>query len=155
MRRGRTPERTNARQRLISAAALAVILPLGLIWRLAPLHLPQFAFKYGGSALWAMAVYWVVALLFPWLRPIQVAGRAGVVAFGVEFGKLLSWAPLDRFRETIAGKLLLGRHFTWGAIAAYWIAIGTVAVLDRLQHPDSRELYTRGVPRECPELRGP
>lgn len=95
---------------------LACTLPLGLAWRLAPLHLPPFAFKYGGSALWAVAVYWVVALLLPGRSMGRLAVTAALVALTVELAKLIYWPPLDRFRETLAGKLLLGRYFTFGAI---------------------------------------
>ncbi len=114
---------------------LACTLPLGLAWRLAPLHLPPFAFKYGGSALWAVAIYWVTALLMPGRPPKQLAAIAALIAAGVEGGKLVYWLPLDRFRETFWGKLLLGRYFTFGAIAAYWLAIACVAWLEAIFRP--------------------
>lgn len=117
-------------RRLVCLVLLAVTLPVGIAWRMAPLHLPPFAFKYGGSALWAVAVYWAVALLLPRVRPPQLAIAAALVALGVELGKLLFWPPLDHFRETLAGKLLLGRYFSFGAIVAYWTAITLVAFLD-------------------------
>lgn len=121
----------NARRRTC-ALLLLVTLPLGLVWRLAPLHLSQFAFKYGGSALWAAAVYWLLGLLRPIWRPPTLAGAAVVVSTAVEFLKRLYWPPLDHFRETMAGKLLLGRYFTYGAIVAYWLAIALAAYFDNL-----------------------
>lgn len=120
---------TTAR-RLTCLALLGLTIPLGLAWRLAPLHLPPFAFKYGGSALWAVAVYWVIALALPRWRSERLALAAGVIALLVELLKLVYWPPLDHFRETLAGKLLLGRYFTFGAIAAYWIAIAATGLLD-------------------------
>ncbi len=122
-------------RRLACLVLLACTLPLGLAWRLAPLHLPAFALKYGGSALWAAAVYWLVAFVMPGRPPRQLAAVAAGIAFGVELGKLIYWPPLDRFRETLAGKLLLGRYFTFGAIAAYWVAILVVAWLDARFRP--------------------
>ena len=122
-------------RRLACIGLLAVTLPLGIAWRMAPLHLPPFAFKYGGSALWAAAVYWVVALASPRWRVLRLAIVAALAAFGVELGKLLYWPPLDRFREALAGKLLLGRYFTVGAIVAYWLAIALVALLDAKYRP--------------------
>lgn len=110
---------------------LAAVVPLGLAWRLAPLHLPPFAFKYGGSVLWAMAVYGAVSLLLPRVGITRVALTALVVAAAVELLKLLYWAPLDAFRETLAGKLLLGRYFSYGALIAYWLAILCTWSLDR------------------------
>lgn len=119
-----------AKRRLACALLLAITLPVGMAWRLAPLHLPQFAFKYGGSALWAIAVYWVVAILLPRRRPAVVGLISAGVALSVELFKLVRVPALDSFRETLAGKLLLGRYFTIGAIFAYGLAIAAVAVLD-------------------------
>ena len=118
------------RRRLACVGLLAVTVPAGLVWRLAPLHLPQFAFKYGGSALWAMAVYWVIAGLLPQCSAKPLAALAAVVASGVELFKLVRWPAVDAFRGTLAGKLLLGRYFTFGAIVAYWLAIALVAAAD-------------------------
>ena len=122
-------------RRLACLVLLTVTLPVGIAWRMAPLHLPSFAFKYGGSALWAVAVYWVAAFLLPHWRARRLAITSALVALGVEIGKLIFWPPLDRFRETLAGKLLLGRYFTLGAVVAYWLAILFVALLDARFRP--------------------
>jgi hypothetical protein len=118
------------RRRLVCVEMLAFTVPMGLAWRLAPLHLPAFAFKYGGSGLWAVAVYWLFGLIRPRWTAGKLAICAGISAFGVEFFKKVYWGPLDRFRESLAGKLLLGRYFSYGAILAYWVAIAFVALLD-------------------------
>lgn len=117
------------------ALLVAAVVPAGLAWRLAPLHLPPFAYKYGGSLLWAAAVYWSVACLLPRARPVQLAGLALLVSVGVELFKLARLPPVDRFRETLAGKLLLGRYFSFGALAAYALAIALVSALDARWHP--------------------
>jgi hypothetical protein len=123
------------RRRLTCLGFLFLTLPIGLAWRLAPLGLPAFAFKYGGSALWAVAVYWVVALCLARRPVVLLAVIAGCTALTVELAKLIYWPPLDRFRETLAGKLLLGRYFTLGAVVAYWLAIACVALLDARFRP--------------------
>ncbi len=125
-----TRRHSTASRRRTSAALLALTIALGLAWRLAPLHLPPFAFKYGGSALWAVAVYWALALLFVRRTSAHLAMVALAVSTAVECFKLVFWAPLDRFRETLPGKLLLGRYFTGGALLAYWLAIAAVFLLD-------------------------
>lgn len=117
-------------RRIACLALLTTTIPLGLLWRLAPLHLPPFAYKYGGSALWAIAVYWTVASLQPQWPSVRLGALSALLALAVELTKLLYWPPLDRFRETVAGKLLLGRFFTFGAIAAYWITIAAVSYAD-------------------------
>lgn len=119
-----------ARRRRTCLFALVLILPLGLAWRLLPLHLPAFAFKYGGSALWAMAVYWLTALLLPRVGPVSLGFLAGVISVAVELFKKVRWPPLDHFRDTLGGKLLLGRYFTYGAMVAYLTAIIAAAGLD-------------------------
>lgn len=122
---------TVSQRRRLCGTLLAFTIPLGLVWRLVPLHLPQFAFKYGGSALWAAALYWATAALLPRAMRSRVAILTVLVATSVELFKLVIWSPLDHFRDTLAGKLLLGRYFTLGALLAYWLAIGLCAFLDR------------------------
>ena len=127
---------TTGHRRLLCLLWLAAILPLGLVWRLAPLHLPQFAFKYGGSALWAIAVYWIVAFFNPRRSRAVLAWVTAGIAAAVEFFKLVRNPILDSFRQTLPGKLLLGRYFTFGAILAYWIAIAAVAAMDARRSRD-------------------
>lgn len=117
-------------RRLWCVGLLLIIVPAGMAWRMAPWHLPPFAFKYGGSALWAAAVYWLLAALLLRRSPAQLAALAAGVAFLVECGKLIYWPPLDRFSETLTGKLLLRRYFSFGALAAYALAIAFVSFLD-------------------------
>jgi len=119
------------------ALALTLALTLaGLIWRLAPLHLPWFLYKYGGSMLWAAALYWLIATILPRLKPHQLALIAALAAAAVEFSRLVHTPAFDAFRLTLAGKLLLGRFFSLRNIAAYWLAIAITAAIDHAsQHP--------------------
>jgi len=104
----------------------------GLVWRLAPLHLPYFFFKYGGSALWAVALYFLIATIAPRATSNRVALYAFAASAAVEFFRLVHTPAFDVFRETLAGKLLLGRFFSLKNIAAYWLAITIAASLDAL-----------------------
>ena len=96
-----------------------------------PLGLPPFWFKYGGSALWAVMIYWIGAALLPRWRSIRVAFAACAVAAVVELSRLYHVPSIDAFRVTLAGKLLLGRFFSVWDILTYWLAIGAVAFLDQ------------------------
>ena len=109
---------------------MLVTIVCGLVWRMAPLGLPAVLVKYGGSALWAVMVYWLVAFLLPRKAPHSLGLIAAVVAAAVECFKLYRSPGLDAFRLTLAGKLLLGRVFSLRDIAVYWLAIVVVAVLD-------------------------
>jgi hypothetical protein len=109
----------------------------GLVWRLAPLHLPFFFYKYGGSMLWAVALYWLIAAILPRTRSIPLAILAASAAAAVEFSRLVHTPQFDAFRETLTGKLLLGRFFSLKNIAAYWLAIVLIAAFDHAtQHED-------------------
>jgi hypothetical protein len=119
------------RRILTSTALLLAATATGLIWRMAPLHLPWFLYKYGGSMLWAVALYWVIAAILPRLTATRIALIADVVAAAVEFSRLWHTPGFDAFRVTLAGKLLLGRFFSLKNIAAYWLAIAFTAWLDQ------------------------
>lgn len=119
------------RRRLTCIALVLASTAAGLIWRLAPLHLPWLLYKYGGSALWAISLYWLLGAAFPRRSRLELALTAGLAAAAVEFSRLLHTPGLDAFRESLAGRLLLGRFFALRNIAAYWLAIGAAALLDR------------------------
>ncbi len=81
--------------------------------------------------LWAMAVYWFIAMLLPRLRPMSLAIVASAIALITEFSRLVPEPHIDAFRLTLAGRLLLGRYFAWANILAYLIAIAITALADR------------------------
>jgi hypothetical protein len=113
---------------------LLITIPLGLAVRFLPLHLPWFLYKYLGSLLWAAALYWFLAALLPKLRPMALATLAITIATLVELSRLIPIAPIDAFRLTFAGKILLGRYFSLKNIAAYLLAIALTATLDSFLH---------------------
>jgi hypothetical protein len=102
----------------------------GLAIRFAPLGLPHFVVKYGGSMLWALMIYWIVSTLLPARRFLPVALLSGAIATAVEFAKLCHTPALDAFRLTLPGILLLGRFFSVWDIVAYWLAIAMGALID-------------------------
>src|SRR5258707_11492059 len=120
------------RRSLSTLALLLLTIPIGLAIRLLPLGLPWFLYKYLGSTLWAIALYWFLAAILPKLRPRAVATIAIIIATLLELSRLLPIAPIDAFRLTFAGKILLGRYFSLKNIAAYLLAIAITATVDRL-----------------------
>jgi Protein of unknown function (DUF2809) len=114
----------------ISLAVMLITIAAGLAVRFAPLGLPPFIVKYGGSTLWAVMIYWLLSTLLPLRRIIPVTLGAGALATGVEFLKLYRSPPLDAFRHTLPGIILLGRYFSVWDILAYWLAIFVAALLD-------------------------
>jgi hypothetical protein len=113
-----------------SIALILVTVATGLALRMAPLGLPAFVVKYGGSMLWAVMIYWIVSTVLARWRLVGVALICGTIATAVEFFKLYQSPGMDAFRTTLTGKLLLGRYFSGWDIGAYWAAITVAAVMD-------------------------
>lgn len=128
--------------------ALATV-AAGLTVRFAPLGLPWFVMKYGGSTLWAVMIYWVLVLAWPRRSPAALALVAGAIATLVEFSRLYHLAWLDAFRASLAGAVLLGRYFSVRNIVAYWVAIAAGALLDAiiLRRAGNRALLKSNQPR--------
>ena len=137
------------RVRALLWALLAIT--LGLVWRLTPLHLPAFAYKYGGSALYAVMLYWLLAAAFPRKHSRKIGLFALLLAPAIECFKLVHWPALDAFRITLAGKLLIGRVFTFQALVAYALAIAVVALLDRSSR-EKRDARHPGHPSKVLQL---
>lgn len=115
----------------LSLLLMTITVVAGLAVRFAPLGLPYFVVKYGGSALWALMVYWVASTLLPTKPVLAVCLLACGLTAVVEFVKLIYWPPLDAFRRTLPGILLLGRLFSFWDIVVYWLAIAVGALVDR------------------------
>jgi hypothetical protein len=121
----------NSIRRIISVLLLLITIPIGLAVRFLPLHLPWFLYKYLGSFLWAVALYWFLAALLPKLRPLAIATLAIIIATLVELSRLVPIAPIDAFRVTLPGQILLGRYFSVKNIVAYILAIAVAYACDR------------------------
>jgi hypothetical protein len=120
---------------LLSLVLLLVTIAAGLAVRMVPLDLPPLLEKYGGSMLWALAIYWLVSTILSrggLITPVMVSG---LVATAVELLKLYHTPDLEAFRSTLPGTLLLGRIFSFADIAAYWIAITVGALVDSRLRP--------------------
>jgi hypothetical protein len=128
----RTGTPQTMRRFLTVLALLLITIPVGLAVRLLPLRLPWFLYKYLGSALWAAALYWFLAAIFLKLRPSVVATIAIITATLLELSRLIPIAPIDAFRLTFPGQILLGRYFSVKNIVAYVLAILITAILDHL-----------------------
>lgn len=113
------------RARWVTIALLAAIIASGLLLRrFGPsLGLPFVVVKYGGSLLWGMMVYVLLAVIVSRRPPVHLALLAGIIAASVEFFRLYHTPWLDSFRWTTAGALLLGRVFSFWNLIAYGAGI--------------------------------
>jgi hypothetical protein len=127
----RKPRLHTTRSLLLSLILVLLTIAVGLAIRFAPLGLTAGIVKYGGSALWALTIYWLVSAFFPFRRIPTAALLAASIATAVEFFKLYRSPWLDAFRHTLLGILLLGRIFSGWDILAYGLAIAVGALMDR------------------------
>jgi len=130
------------RRFMLSLVLLFVTIVAGLTVRMVDLGLPPSVVKYGGSMLWAMAIYWLVSTILSRGSLVTSAMFAGLVATAIEFLKLYHTPDLEAFRYTLPGTLLLGQFFSFTDIAAYWIAISLGAALDSQFRP-VRSMYRK------------
>ncbi len=131
-------DRPSARSILASFFLIAGTITAGLALRLLPLGLPPPVTKHGGSLLWAAMVYWIVSTVRPrWPRPATTLVACAVTT-GIELSQLLHWPPLDAFRRTPIGALLLGRVFAAMDLAVYAVAVVIASQLDNYLRPKQR-----------------
>ncbi|MGC2776684.1 MAG: DUF2809 domain-containing protein [Bradyrhizobium sp.] len=118
----------------VALGTALMIIALGLALRVygRGLGIPAFAVKYGGSALWATMVYFLVATLLPRLPWRSLGLIALTLAAVVEASRLIHTPWLDGFRITLAGALLLGRIFSLWNVVAYAAGITLGIWIDRM-----------------------
>jgi predicted Co/Zn/Cd cation transporter (cation efflux family) len=130
---------------LVSLVLLFVTIVAGLVVRMVPLDLDPLIVKYGGSMLWALAIYWLVSTILSRSSLVASAMFAGLIATAIEFLKLYQTPDLEAFRYTLPGTLLLGQVFSFLDIAAYWIAVLFGAVID-IQFRPAKSKFRQPAP---------
>ncbi|WP_395732240.1 DUF2809 domain-containing protein [Prosthecobacter sp.] len=120
------------RNRLLQTVALVLVLGAGLLWRSHYLPLSPFLSKYGGDALWALAVFLAVGLCFPRASTWRIMLVALGFAWGIEFSQLYHAPWIDEVRSSLLGRLILGSTFNAPDLLAYVIGIVFGAVAERV-----------------------
>jgi hypothetical protein len=109
-------------------ALLAMIAMNIVLRRYGQAHgLSPFMVRLGAGALWAAAIYFVVALLLRSRPRKQVFIVAAALCALIELSKLSHTPALDILRLTPVGAGVLGRIFAWTNFAAY--AAGLIGAL--------------------------
>ena len=115
-------------RRPVAAACLAAAIALGLLSRRYPL--PGFLAEYTGDALYATAVWFALAALWP----AAPRGRLTVAAWSfsalVELAQLAQWPWLVELRSTRVGALVLGQGFQWADLLAYAAGVAVAWAAD-------------------------
>ncbi len=112
-----------------------LVIAAGLLSRRYPAWQPHVVATYAGDVLWAVMVFWALALVWPRARTTALAGAALGVAFAVEGSQLLQAPWLVTLRATRLGALALGQGFLWSDLACYTVGIAAAALLDAKTRP--------------------
>ena len=110
--------------RAASAVLLVLSIGLGLATRRFGDALPDVIARYGGDVLWTMALFWVLALLWPRAHPHTLGLGSFAISVLVEVSQLYRAPWIDAIRESTLGALMLGQGFLWSDLACY--AAGTI-----------------------------
>ena len=111
------------RNRFIYATAALAVIALGLLSRRHPDFLPAALGKEPGDALWALMVFCGFGVLYPKLPATFNALAAFTFSCAIEFFQLYQAPWIESIRDTLPGRLILGRGFLWSDIAAYAFGI--------------------------------
>jgi len=122
------------RSRRVLLALLAATIGLGLASRRFAGHLPALVASYAGDVLWAVMVYWLLALVVVRARPVCLGAGALGVAVLVEVSQLIHTPGLDMLRQNPFGALVLGQGFLWSDLACYAVGAMGAVLLDRALH---------------------
>ncbi len=138
----------------VYAAAGAVVIAAGLLWRSDLFPLPVSVAKYGGDAWWALLVFIGFGFFLNTASTLRIAVLVACFAGCVEFSQLYHAAWIDAVRATRLGRLALGSTFNAPDLLAYaaGIALGVLAerfwVLPKPPAPPDGGLLTG--PTSCP-----
>jgi hypothetical protein len=111
---------------------MAFVLCAGYASRKYSHHLPVMIQKRTGDALWACAVFVLVAILRPRWPTFVITAVALLISYSVEFSQIYHAPWIDRIRSYALGKMILGTTFFWWDQVAYTVGIGVLVPLDWL-----------------------
>jgi Protein of unknown function (DUF2809) len=103
------------------AAMLTMI--SGLLWRSRFLDLSPFLKKYGGDALWAAMVFFLIGLLCPGWNKARLTLASLIFSWGIEFTQLYHAPWIDGIRANRLGALVLGSTYSTPDLAAYVVGV--------------------------------
>jgi len=111
------------RERSAFAVLALSTICIGLVVHRFATALPPTMRDVTGDALWAMMIFWLIGALVP-EKPIVVRGALALgICWVVEFSQLYHAQPLDDFRATAIGHLVLGSDFGLRDLAAYALGV--------------------------------
>ena len=122
------------RNRFLYAILIALVIGVGLLWRSPLLSISGITWKYGGDALWALAVFLGVGFCFRRASTLLNALIAVCFAWSIECFQLYHAPWIESLRATLFGRLILGSTFNSPDLLAYAIGIALGATAESLCH---------------------
>lgn len=119
----------NAR-RIIYLILLGLTIALGLLSRSSLFAVESPVQEYAGDALWALAVFWTLGIVFPRSSTSRYAIGALLISFAIETSQLYHAEWIDHLRGFRIGALLLGHTFIWADLACYTAGVWFGANID-------------------------
>ncbi len=119
----------NERSRGLLLLLLLGTIALGVGSREFAEELPRFVATYAGDSLWAVALFWLLALLVKQSTAV-IAVSALVTSFAVEFGQLYQAPWINSLRSSQIGGLILGHGFLLSDLYCYTVGIAFAATVD-------------------------
>ncbi|HEX7861892.1 MAG TPA: DUF2809 domain-containing protein [Verrucomicrobiae bacterium] len=131
------------RSRCWYAVTLCLVILAGLLLRSGFVPLSDFAIKYGGVALWALAAFVGFGFLFTRVNTFRLGLISIVFAWAVEFFQLYHAPWVDAIRATRPGHWVLGSTFHAPDLLAYPFGIAVGAAVEVLL-PKRRSIRREG-----------
>ena len=119
------------RSRRVYLIAIAVLFLFGLPSRIVPQYLPDFYVNYVGDGLWAMAIFFMLGLVFRSVSTRRLVIVSLAITYAIEFSELYQADWINQLRSIKLIGLILGYTFLWSDLAMYTIGITVGALLDR------------------------
>lgn len=111
------------RPRLIYLLLLLITVAAGLVSRRFPDITPDWILRYAGDTLWALMVFWIARIVFPWHRPTTSALAALLFSYAIELSQIYHASWIDHIRATRIGGLVLGFGFLWSDLVCYTVGV--------------------------------
>ena len=92
---------------------------LGLSSRSTLVPLPDFISTYAGDTLWALMVFWILCIVFPYWKIRYIAFTALTISFCIEFSQMYHAQWIDEIRSNEYGRLIFGRGFKTSDLFCY------------------------------------
>jgi hypothetical protein len=108
---------------------ILVIFFLGIISRIKLIELPSWYINYAGDFLWAMLVFFIIALVSK-LNTKHVIVISCIVTLLIEVSQLFHPQWLEYLRSIKILSFILGFTFFWSDLVAYLLGILLAALLD-------------------------